>query len=65
MIEKNVEAVPGHNPVSDLIYSMNGSSVTDVIIDGKIVMKDRYVEGEEEIMKKAKKTAKDLVQKVE
>lgn len=65
LIEKNVKTVPGHNPVSDLIYSMNGSSVTDVIIDGKIVMKDRYVEGEEEIMKKAEKTAKDLVQRVE
>lgn len=64
LIEKSVQSVPGHNPVSDLIYSMNGSSVTDVIIDGKIVMKDRYVAGEEEIMKYAKKAAKDLVKRV-
>jgi len=61
LIEKNVSSVPGHNPVSDMIYSMSGSDVTDVIIDGKIVMRNRYVDGEEEIMKTAKSKAMELV----
>ncbi|MEF8835906.1 MAG: amidohydrolase [Candidatus Thermoplasmatota archaeon] len=65
LVEKDVKAIPDHNPKSNLIYSMDGSSVTDVIINGKIVMRDRKVEGEEKIMKKANEIAKDLVSKVE
>ncbi|MFW5904082.1 MAG: amidohydrolase [Candidatus Saliniplasma sp.] len=61
LIEKSVRSVPGHNPISDLIYSLNGSDVTDVIIDGEIVMQNRHVEGEEEIMKTAKSKAVELV----
>lgn len=64
LLEKGVQSVPGHNPISDLIYSMNGSTVTDVIINGNIVMKDRYIEGEEEIMKKSEAKAKELVSEV-
>ncbi|MFO7792170.1 MAG: amidohydrolase family protein [Candidatus Saliniplasma sp.] len=61
LIEKGVTSIPGHNPISDIIYSMSGSDVTDVIIDGKIVMRNRYVDGEEEIMKTAKSKAMELV----
>jgi 5-methylthioadenosine/S-adenosylhomocysteine deaminase len=32
---------PLGNPVAALAYSANGSEVTDVIIDGKPVMRDR------------------------
>jgi len=64
LLEKDVKAMPDHDPKSNLIYSMSGSSVTDVIIDGKIVMKDREVEGEDKIIKNASERAKDLVSKV-
>ncbi|MFW6040385.1 MAG: amidohydrolase [Thermoplasmatota archaeon] len=64
LIEKDVRSVPGHNPISDLIYAMNGSSVTDVIIDGEVIMRERYVKGEEKIMIKASRMAKELVSEV-
>ncbi len=55
---------PGYNPMSDLIYSLNGSAVTDVIIDGKIVMEERHVEGEDEIVSKATQKGKELVSRL-
>jgi 5-methylthioadenosine/S-adenosylhomocysteine deaminase len=33
--------VPLYNPFSSLVYSANGADVRDVIIDGRIVMRDR------------------------
>lgn len=32
---------PLYNPVSSIVYSANGSDVKDVIVNGKILMKDR------------------------
>ncbi len=54
---------PHHNLVSNLVYSESGSSVRDVIIDGKIVMKDRevLVFNESLIIEKARKVAEELV----
>jgi cytosine/adenosine deaminase-related metal-dependent hydrolase len=40
--------VPPLNPVSHLVYAANGSDVETVIIDGKIVMRDRVVKTIEE-----------------
>ncbi|MGM0509547.1 MAG: amidohydrolase [Thermoplasmatota archaeon] len=65
LVERGVQSVPGHNLVSDLVYSMNGLNITDVIINGVVVMKDRYVEGEEEIMDTAREKAAELVSEVE
>jgi 5-methylthioadenosine/S-adenosylhomocysteine deaminase len=42
---------PINNIVSNIVYSMNGGDVDTVIINGKIVMKDREVENEEKILK--------------
>ena len=53
--------VPGHSRVSDFVYSVNGSVVNTVICDGKILMQDRYISGEETIIAKARETAADLV----
>ena len=58
---KKPELCPGNNLISDLVYAANGSCVDTVIIDGKVVMENRKVEGEEEIMAKAKEAAFDLV----
>ena len=51
---------PGHNFISDLVYSANGNCVSDVICNGKILMRERKIEGEEEIKKEATKRAKNL-----
>lgn len=51
---------PRHNFTSDLVYSANGSSVDTVICDGKILMQNKYVEGEKEIIKKANEVAHRL-----
>lgn len=57
---KTPEMVPCHNLISNLVYSANGSVVNTTICDGKILMRDRKVEGEEEILDKAAEVAKDL-----
>lgn len=46
---------PVHDPVASLVYCANGSDVETVIIDGKIVMKNREVLtiNEREVLKKA------------
>lgn len=62
LIEPGVSGTPGHDIVSDMVYSMNGSCVTDVVIDGDIVMRDGTVDGEEEIIKEATKRARRLTQ---
>ncbi len=61
LIDKGVKGVPTHDIISNLIYSMDSSSITDVVIDGKLVMKDRKVKGEDEIIEKATERAEDLV----
>ncbi|MCS7121079.1 MAG: amidohydrolase [Archaeoglobaceae archaeon] len=57
----NLNLVPGHNLISDLVYSANSSCVETVIVDGKIVVENGYFEGEEEVVEKVKKIALDLV----
>ena len=41
--------IPGHNLISDIVYSCSGGCVSDVIVNGKILMRDRKVKGEEKI----------------
>ncbi len=55
------EMVPNHNLISNLVYSANGSVVDTVICDGKILMENRKVEGEDEILKNAHRIAENLV----
>jgi len=57
------QLVPHFNTESDLIYSTNGSCIDTLICDGKILMQNRRVEGEEEIMARAKEVAFDLVRR--
>jgi len=49
---------PGYNLISDLVYSASGDCVSDLICNGKILMRDRVVEREKEIIKKAENRAK-------
>jgi len=53
---------PGLNFSSDLVYAASGDCVSDAICNGRILMRDKKVEGEGEIMKNSKKIVEGLVQ---
>ena len=57
------EMTPNFNLISNLVYSANGSCIDTVICDGKILMENRHVPGENEIIEKANKVAFDLVKR--
>lgn len=54
---------PLHNIYASIVYSVRGSDVDTVIIDGKIVMENRQVKtlDEQAVMERAEKTALDLL----
>lgn len=62
---KRAELTPGHDIISDIVYSANGSCVDSVICDGKLVMENRKVQDEELILEKAKEAAFELVRETE
>jgi len=55
--------IPRLNLYANLVYSAHGSDVDTVIVDGKILMTKRKVKtlNEEEVMKKAQRTALNLL----
>jgi 5-methylthioadenosine/S-adenosylhomocysteine deaminase len=57
------EMTPNFHLISNLVYSANGSCIDTVICDGKILMENRHVPGEEEILKKAGEVAMDLARR--
>lgn len=62
LIDLNLPAfTPNFNFVSNLVYAANGSCVDTVICNGKILMQDKKVSGEEEIMEQTAKRAYDLM----
>jgi 5-methylthioadenosine/S-adenosylhomocysteine deaminase len=54
--------VPIYNPVSTIVYSARGPDVKDVIIDGKIIMKNRKFQmiDPKEIMDRVKKIGMNI-----
>lgn len=60
---KRPELTPNYSLISNLVYSANGSSVDTVICDGRILMQNRIVEDEPEILENAERVAKDLVRR--
>jgi len=58
------QMVPYHNLISNLVYSANGDCVVTTICNGKILMEDRYVKGEEEIIKKAKEVTNSILSRI-
>jgi 5-methylthioadenosine/S-adenosylhomocysteine deaminase len=60
---KKPELTPLHNLTSNIIYAANGSCVNTTIVDGKVLMRNRAVEGEDEIMEKASEAARNLVER--
>jgi 5-methylthioadenosine/S-adenosylhomocysteine deaminase len=53
--------VPLYNDVSSIVYAANGGLVETVLCDGKLLMHERIIPGEAEIVEKARATALDLV----
>ena len=58
---KQPEITPVHDLTSNIVYSANAYCVDTTICDGKILMQNRKVEWESEIIEKAKEVAQDLV----
>ncbi len=50
----HVQLVPGHNLISNLVYSDNGSCVDTTICNGRVLMTGGRVEGEEEIIRQVR-----------
>ena len=62
LVDLNIPAfIPNHNFISNLVYAANGSCIDTVICDGKILMRDKKVPGEEEIMERTAELAYKLV----
>ena len=54
---------PLHNITSNVVYSCNGSAVMTVLCQGRVLMMDRYIPGEEEVLQRASAVAEDLVKR--
>ncbi len=65
LLEKGANMIPEHDIISNLVYTTGPQNVTDVIIDGRLVLKDRKIltVDEEKILEEAGKTAEDLVKR--
>lgn len=64
LIDLNTPAfTPNFNFVSNLVYAANGSCVDTVICDGKVLMENKKVPGEDEIMEKAAEIAYNLMKR--
>lgn len=50
-----------NNTASNLVYAANGNNVDTVICDGKVIMENRKVSGEEEILEKANEMVEKLI----
>ena len=55
--------VPNHNLIANIVYSASGLCVDTTICDGKILMKEGRIEGEEDILNGANHAAKDLIKR--
>lgn len=55
------ELTPRHSDVSNWVYAAHGDVVDTTICDGVVLMRDRKVEGEAEIVRKAGEVARDLL----
>ena len=64
LIDLNIPAfTPNFNFVSNLVNAANGSCIDTVICDGKILMQNKQVPDEEEILERAGQAAYDLIKR--
>lgn len=57
------ELTPTHDLVSSAVYAATGDCVDTVICDGRVVMENRRVTGEREILERVAEVAADLVRR--
>ena len=57
---KDIHMIPCYNLISNVVYSANGSCVNTTICNGKILMKDRKVPREEEIIEEAREVMEKI-----
>lgn len=63
LIDLNIPAfTPNFDVVSNLVYAANGSCVDTLICDGKLLMENKKVPGEDEILERAAEAAYRLVE---
>ncbi|MFP4048415.1 MAG: amidohydrolase [Desulfovermiculus sp.] len=58
---KHPQLTPNHNMISNLVYSARGDCVHTTICNGRILMHNRQVEGEEDILAQAREASRRLV----
>ena len=56
---------PLHNATSNLVYSCSGGAVETTLCDGRVLMLDREVPGEEQILAGAAQAAQELVRRAQ
>ncbi len=56
----NTRLIPGHNRISDMVYSADSSVIDTVLCAGSILMEQKHIEGEEEIRRRAHESARRL-----
>jgi 5-methylthioadenosine/S-adenosylhomocysteine deaminase len=57
----DINLIPNHNLISNMVYAANGNCVHTTICDGKVVMHNRVVPGEKEIIAGFRKTIEGLL----
>ena len=57
---KSAAFTPNYNFLANLIYSANSSCVDTVICDGKVIMRNRVIPGEDIVLEKAAEVAAKL-----
>jgi 5-methylthioadenosine/S-adenosylhomocysteine deaminase len=60
---RSADLTPLHHPASTLVYACTGGSVQTVICEGRVLMHERVVPGEQEVLEDAEKAARDLVRR--
>ncbi|MDD1717485.1 MAG: amidohydrolase family protein, partial [Methanoregulaceae archaeon] len=55
--------IPLHHAASNAVYSCSGNAVTTVLCNGRVLMADRIVPGESEILAEAARSASGLVKR--
>lgn len=59
----NEKLVPNYNLVSNIVYAADSSCIDTVICNGKVVMRNRVVPGEKEIIEQARLTCESLIKR--
>lgn len=58
----NVRLTPNNNLISNWVYAANSEAIDSVMCNGTFVMRNRHVDGEENIIAEAQRAVKELMQ---